>query len=227
MTGAKAWPPHQLLGTVLAGGESRRYGRPKALALMGGKPMGRWALDALGRHFSVRGIIGNDSFVAQAFGVPSREDSMEGLGPLGGLITALEWAREMRLRGAFILGCDMPLVDADLIGRILDFRGTRKGALVPESQGPLGMEPLCAAYGLDCLGPARELARSGIRSMKALLDGFDFDLVPLEDLGKPEEVALAFTNVNTIADGRKVEEVLRKRGERPPTPAAPTEADAP
>lgn len=211
MTGGRAWPPHQLLGAVLAGGGSRRYGRPKALALIGGRPMARWALDALEPHFSMRGMVGNEPFVAHAFGVPSRKDVLPGLGPLGGLITALVWAREMRLRGVFLLGCDMPLVDASLVGRILDFRGKRKGALVPASPGPLGMEPLCAAYSLDCLGPARELARSGHQSMKALLDSFDFDLIPLEDLGTPEDTADAFTNVNTIADGVRVEEVLERR----------------
>jgi len=173
--------------------------------------MARWALDALGPHFSMRGMVGNEPFVAQAFGVPSRKDVLRGLGPLGGLITALEWAREVGLRGAFLLGCDMPLVDAALVGRILDFRGSRKGALVPASAGPLGMEPLCAAYSLDCLGPARELARSGHRSMKALLDSFDFDLIPLEDLGDEEDTAVAFTNVNTIEEGVRVEAVLERR----------------
>jgi molybdopterin-guanine dinucleotide biosynthesis protein A len=211
MTGDRAWPPHQLLGAVLAGGESRRYGRPKSMALMGGRPMARWALDALAPHFSMRGMVGNDPFVARAFGVPSRRDVMPGLGPLGGLITALEWAREMGLRGAFILGCDMPLVDSVLVGKIMDFRGVRKGALVPASPGPLGMEPLCAAYSLDCLGPARELARTGRRSMKALLDSVDFDLISLEDLGDPAEAAAAFTNVNTVAEGMKVEAILERR----------------
>lgn len=179
--------------------------------------MARWALDALGPHFSMRGMVGNEPLVAQAFGVPSRRDVLPGLGPLGGLITALEWAREMSLRGAFLLGCDMPLVDGELVGRILDFRGSRKGALVPASPGPLGMEPLCAAYSLDCLGPARELARSGRRSMKALLDGFDFDLIPMEKLGEVEEVALAFTNVNTIQEGVRVEAVLEKRWAEDPS----------
>jgi len=218
MTGPRAWPPHQLLGAVLAGGESRRYGRPKALALIGGRPMARWALDALGPHFSMRGMVGNHPFVAQSFGVPSRRDVMPGLGPLGGLITALEWAQEMRLRGVFILGCDMPLVDAALIGRLLDLRGARKGALVPASSGPLGMEPLCAAYGLECLGPAKELARSGRRSMQALLDCFDFDIVPADQLGDPEEVALFFSNVNTIEEGVKVEAALKKRAEEAASP---------
>ena len=173
--------------------------------------MARWSLDALRQHFSMRGMVGSQPLVAQVFGVQSRRDVLPGLGPLGGLITALEWARDLRLRGAFILGCDMPLVDSAVIGRILDFRGPRTNALVPASNGPLGMEPLCAAYSVDCLGPARELSRSGPRSMKALLDGFDFDLVPLDQLGPPADTIEVFTNVNTIPDGVRVEEVLRAR----------------
>jgi len=156
-------------------------------------------------------MVGSELFVARSFGVPSRPDLLPGLGPLGGLVTALEWAKELRLRGVFLLGCDMPLVDSRLIGRILGFRGARKAALVPESRGPLGMEPLCAAYDLECLGPARALARSGARSMKALLESVDFHRMPLEELGDPEETAEAFTNVNTIEEGVRVEALLEER----------------
>jgi molybdopterin-guanine dinucleotide biosynthesis protein A len=160
-------------------------------------------------------MVVNDSFVARAFGVPSRKDCMPGLGPLGGLITALEWATDLRLGGAFILGCDMPLVNAGIVGRILRLPRSRKKARVPASRGPLGMEPLCAAYDVECLGPARELVRSGTRSMRGLLDTLDFDLVPLEEMGDPEEVARAFTNVNTVSEGRRIDEVFRARAMGP------------
>jgi molybdopterin-guanine dinucleotide biosynthesis protein A len=140
---------------------------------------------------------------------------------MGGLITALEWAKEVGLRGAFLLGCDMPLIDASLINRILAFRGDRKAALVPASNGPLGMEPLCAAYGMECLGPARELTRSGPRSMMALLNTVDFDVLPMEELGEPEEVSMVFTNVNAVEDGKKVEAVLEARREGAVTPGFP------
>ena len=89
--------------------------------------------------------------------------------------------------------------------------------MVPASPGPLGMEPLCAAYGIECLGAARDLAGSGKRSMKALLDSFDFDLVPLEELGDAGQVALSFTNVNTVEDGRRVEAVLNAKQKPAPS----------
>jgi hypothetical protein len=53
--------------------------------------------------------------------------------------------------------------------------------------------------------------------MKALLDGFDFDLIPMEKLGEVEDVALAFTNVNTIQEGVRVEAVLEKRRAEDPS----------
>lgn len=217
MTPSGAWSSLQLLGVVLAGGESRRYGHPKALAHVGGRPMARWALDALGAHFPMCGMVGNEPSEAEGFGVPGRADVVPGLGPMGGLITALEWAKEVGLGGAFLLGCDMPLIEAALIGRILDFKGGRKSALVPAGPGPLGMEPLCAAYRIECLGAAKELAGSGKRSMKALLDAFEFDLVPLEELGDADQVALSFTNVNTVEDGRKVEALLNEKQEPAPS----------
>jgi molybdopterin-guanine dinucleotide biosynthesis protein A len=176
--------------------------------------MVRWILDAMEPLFPLRGTIGTECGVALASGVPGRPDRIPGLGPLGGLITALEWADEIPLKGIFLLGCDMPLVSAGLIQRILEYSGEIRAARVPASTGRLGLEPLCAVYGMDCLGPARELARSGRRSMRALLEGLEFEVVPLEALTDPGEGAFPFTNVNTIEEGRRVEAILGKAGRR-------------
>ena len=214
MTDHRQWRPEDLLGAVLVGGEGRRYGGPKVSALLAGKPMIRWVLDAMEPLFPVRGTIGSEGGAAMASGVPGRPDRIPGLGPLGGLVTALEWADEIPVKGVFLLGCDMPLVTAGLIRRILEYPGEITSARVPASTGRLGLEPLCAIYGMDCLGPARELARSGRRSMRALLDALDFEVVPLEALMDPTEAGFRFTNVNTVEEGRRVEAVLQSAGSR-------------
>lgn len=211
----------ELLGVVLAGGESSRFGSPKGLAPLGGRPMATWALEALAPHFSKRGVIANDPAVSQALEFPGRSDTVPGMGPLGGLVTALAWAQEEGLAGAFLLGCDLPLVNAELLGRILRHPLDRGSALVPASAGPLGMEPLCAAYSLECLTPAEELLSAGRRSMKALLDAVGYTLVPMEALGSGEELSRAFLNVNTTEEAEYVEEIMKRGKNSPGAPKLP------
>ncbi len=201
-----------LMGLLLAGGESTRFGEAKALAPLAGRPMARWGLDCLGARFRRCGVLANDPAVAAALGVPGRQDDTPGLGPLGGLITGLRWAREEGCRGVFLLACDLPLVTPGLLDRILAPGFGEGWALVPESRGPLGMEPLCGAYLVGGLEAAREAVASGRRSMKALLEVVPCIRVSLDQLGPPEESTLAFTNVNTREDALRVEPLLPRAG---------------
>lgn len=206
----QAASPPGLLGAVLAGGESSRYGRPKALATLAGRPMAAWAVDALKPHLTEVGLLARDPGVIAALDLPARDDLFPGQGPLGGLLTALAWARDKGLQGVFLLACDLPLVDSTLVGRILTHGFRQKDALVPASPGPLGMEPLCAAYTLACLEPAEALLASGHRSMNGLLEAVGLSLVPMDALGGAGEVAKRFTNVNTPEEGREAGERLRR-----------------
>ena len=199
-----------LLGVVLAGGESSRFGSPKGLAPLGGRPMAAWALQALAPHFPNRVVVANDPAYSERLGIPGRGDLVPGMGPLGGLATALAWAREEGLDGVFLLGCDLPLVTHEFVGRILDHGFQGSAAVVPASPGPLGMEPLCAAYTYACLPAAEELLAVGRRSMKGLLEAVGFTLVPMGTLGGVRETARTFLNVNTPAEAAEVEGIMGK-----------------
>lgn len=203
-----------LLGVVLAGGGSVRFGSPKGLAPLGGRPMAEWALRALTPHFPRRVVIANDPGYSEGLGVPVRGDLIPGMGPLGGLATALAWAREEGLNGVFLLACDLPLVSHEFVGRILHHGFQGREAVVPASEGPLGMEPLCAAYNKGCLPSAEALLAEGGRSMRGLLESAGFTLVPMDVLGGVRETARAFLNVNTPGEAAMVEEILGK-GEGP------------
>ncbi|MFC1662390.1 molybdenum cofactor guanylyltransferase, partial [Gemmatimonadota bacterium] len=199
------------LGVILAGGESRRYGRPKALAPFGGQPMGAWARDALVDHCPRTVTISHDPAVSRTLGIPGRQDRVQGIGPLGGLLSGLEWAREEKMLGLFLLACDIPLVGSGLVGRILDAWVPGAHAVVPESPGPLGFEPLCAVYASDCLPFVEERVASQDRSLAALLERIQVTTVPQRLLGSREDVSLAFRNVNTPEDGRELEARLAVR----------------
>ena len=207
-------PGDRILGVVLAGGESRRFGENKALTPFREKPMAAWALEALSPHFLRCVTVANDPAVAEALGIPGRADRVPGLGPLGGLATALEWAREEGLEGVFLLACDLPLVPDDLVAELLARWPRGRPASVPWSPGPLGFEPLCAAYSVNVLPMARDLARAGSRSMERLLEELGVVPTVLKDRS-PEALARAFTNVNTRDDARRVEALLDRPGRSP------------
>ncbi len=194
---------------VLAGGESKRFGSEKSLFPVAGRPMAEWALNSLKRRTAEQVVVAPEQKVAEALGIPGRPDRIPGLGPLGGLHTALCWAEERGHEGVFLLACDLPLVTGALIGGII--RGWPQGvsAVLPGSPGPLGFEPLCAGYGTSALPVLEKLIREGRRSMESVLSHLDAHRIPGRDLGSEEELALAFTNVNDLETARRAEVVLR------------------
>jgi molybdopterin-guanine dinucleotide biosynthesis protein MobB len=200
-----------LLGVVLAGGEGRRFGGEKALFPLAGRPMAAWALDALKPWTARQVVITNDPGVAGSLGIPARPDLVPGQGPLGGLQTALAWAREEGREGIFLLACDLPLVTGELVGRILRRWPPDAAAAVPGSHGPLGLEPLCGGYAVSGIPALEELLQGGARAMDMALDTLGAHRIPRAELGSRDALAVAFTNVNTREMAQLAEGVLRGR----------------
>ncbi len=203
-----------VLGVVLAGGRSRRFGGPKALFPVGGRAMAEWALLALKPHTSQQVAVTHDPQVASALGIPCRPDQIPGLGPLGGLHTALGWAGELGLGRVFLLACDLPLVPADLVGQILEDWPPHFPAAVPVSPGPLGFEPLCAGYSVEGLPAAESIAQSSDRSMERLLAEMGAEPLRMNRRWTKEDLTLAFTNVNTRDEARRADDLLGRRQSR-------------
>ena len=203
----------EFFGVVLAGGRSRRFGRDKALASVGGMPLGSWSVRALEGAGLAVGVVSADERVGKALGVPSRADLQPGLGPLGGLWTALEWARERGDDGVFLLACDMPLVTEGLVRLVLD---QLEGASAVAPFGPHGVEPLCALYRLRCAPAVEKRAASGDRSLHGVLSAVDAAPVDRSLLAGIVDPKTCFLNVNTVADVARAEEILSALAEREP-----------
>lgn len=203
-----------LLGAVLAGGGSRRFGRPKAVEPLAGRPMAGWAREALAPH-ARRVVVAGDPAVGEALGVDARADAVAGRGPLEGLRTALRWAEEEGLAGAFVLACDLPLVPPGLVGALVAASGAGEDAVVPASPGPLGLEPLCACYSARALAAVeRALAGEGDGAVHVLLEGLRLRVLPLNEVRKIADPATAFLNVNTPEAAVRAGDLLEARGTR-------------
>lgn len=195
------------LGAVLAGGASRRFGSPKARAVLSGTSLLERAAGALRRAGLPPHIIVADPYQAEGFSLPWRVDARPAIGPLGGLETALSWAADEGRPGAVCVACDLPFVPAGLL-RYLSTRGNAAAeAVVPESGGRWGYEPLCAYYAVAALPAVRALASSGERRVGVLVDQLRAERVPLEELRQWGEPMEMFMNVNTAVDYAQAERI--------------------
>lgn len=110
-----ATSPPRLLGAILAGGQSSRFGRDKAEALFGGKRLIDHVADALAPQVQaliVAGGPGREGFPC----VPDRP--APGLGPLGGLNAALHAAAQRGFDWVLTAPCDAARLPADLAARL-------------------------------------------------------------------------------------------------------------
>jgi molybdopterin-guanine dinucleotide biosynthesis protein A len=184
---------------VLAGGESRRFGSNKALALLGGRRLVDRVLNALAAVCDEVIVVGGDP-------LPDLEarhvrDEVPGQGPLGGLVTAF---RSTGAPSVLLAGCDLPLVHPDLL-RALVTRAAGWDAVVPVSGGHL--HALCALYARSCISLAEDALARGERRMHIFLAGVRALRLPAGELPHPESLA----NVNTPRDLAELEMRWRSR----------------
>ena len=171
----EARPVPRLLGAVLAGGQSRRFGSDKALALLAGKPLIDHVIDRLAVQVAALVVVGRDyPGVDSLFDRPG-----PGLGPLGGLNAALAYAAANGFDAILTSGCDLPGVPLDLAVRL------EAGPAVAAGQPLLGLWPTSLAAHLD-----RHLAAGGDRSLRRWV----------AQAGAREVDLGLFRNVNTISD---------------------------
>jgi molybdopterin-guanine dinucleotide biosynthesis protein A len=123
------------VGFVLAGGQSSRMGRDKALLPFAGRPLVAHALATL-REAGLSGTIAGAGPAANsvlATFAPVVLDPQPGLGPLAGICAALEAAAA---RYVVFLPIDLPLLPASLVAYLLHHaRITSRAVTVPSVNG--------------------------------------------------------------------------------------------
>jgi len=189
-----------MLGAVLAGGESRRFGSDKARALLGGKSLVERAAETLAAVFSEVVVVSSRPVSTPAW--PQVPDALGGGGPLAGIAGALTYASSRGLEGAFVLACDLPLVEAGTVRSVLAALGEHPAA-APVAEGSVHWEPLCAVYRVACLPRVSEALRRDELAAHAVLDAVVAVPVPLP--------VASFLNVNTPADHVRAVSVLQTR----------------
>ena len=186
------------VGVLLAGGAARRFGgQPKGLARLDDVRIADRALAALRVASTRQLVIANVPAAAQWFpGERVVADETPGLGPLGGLATALGAAEGSPV---LVVAWDMPFVTAELLGELRRRGEAGARAVVPVHGAEGWAEPLCAWYAPGVLPTCRALLEAGARRAGALLDALlpDAETLGDEELARFGDPARLFTSVDT------------------------------
>ena len=184
-------PP--LLGLVLAGGHSRRFGRDKAGIVVDGQVL-------LDRVVAFCEAVCERVFVsvrADQVGESLRKryalivDRRPGYGPAAGILAAQAHAPAAAW---FVTACDMPLLDEASIHALTDMRRSDKGGTCYRNPVDGLPEPLCAVWEPATLERFRQRAESGgSLSPRDMLAETDIEIIDAKD-------DRVLTNVNTQAD---------------------------
>ena len=181
---------------ILAGGESSRFGCPKALHLFDGRPMISMVIEALGNipikivvevapgeSGSFSDLLGNSVIVS--------EDSEKFRGPIFGLSKAMRAVVEDI---TIVIPCDMPFISPALFELLFDRMGGHQ-ASVPVLNGY--PEPMISVYRSAPLKYAiSEALKAGETRFSSILNYLDYVEVPEEYILSKSIDKKIFTNLN-------------------------------
>jgi molybdopterin-guanine dinucleotide biosynthesis protein A/GNAT superfamily N-acetyltransferase len=173
-----------LTGILLVGGSSRRFGSPKALAMLDGETLAERAWDVLGRACDERLAVGK---AADGLQLPFElvDDGIDLRAPIAGLVAGL---RAARTDVSVALPVDVPACRAEHLREL--------AAHCADAAVPL-TGPLPGAYRQSALPVLERRLDAGELALRDALQEFDARVVELDPS--------ALVNVNTPADLERLE----------------------
>ena len=129
-------PLTRILGAILAGGQSRRFGSDKARALYKGEPLIDHVVRRMGAQTESTIVVGRSD--VQYTTIPDQPPG--GHGPLAGLNAALISARDDGFDAVLSAGVDVPNLPEDLVTTLAG-----DGAAIVRSQPVVGLWPVAVA----------------------------------------------------------------------------------
>jgi len=185
-------------GVILAGGKSSRYGRNKSFEKINATPLIEKVITAMGAVFQELVIITNTPHEYSHLQLPLYKDLMEGLGPLGGILTGL--SAISKDAGLFV-ACDMPFLNGKLLRHMAECKDDFD-AVVPRVSGHV--EALHALYKKTCLRAVRRLIDSREYQVFRFFPEVSVRYVDEDEIRQFDPELRSFLNVNTPQELQKI-----------------------
>ena len=199
---------NNILGIILAGGKSSRFGEDKSIAKLGDKTLLDHTINKIENEFTEILVISNNKeFNFKNNKIHVVEDCIEGqLGPLVGILTAMKWVIINKKNYKWIASfpCDTPFFDIKLISELkIKVKETSKKLIFLNSNKK--RHNIFGLWSLDLIEILEKDIKNSFRKVELWADKIGY-----ENININEEKFDRFLNINTKKDLEKAKENLDK-----------------
>ena len=199
---------NNILGIILAGGKSSRFGEDKSTVKLGNKTLLDHTVSKIENEFNEILVISNNKdFNFKNNKINLVEDCIEGqLGPLVGILTAMKWVTKNKKNYKWIASfpCDTPFFDIKLISELkIKVKKTSKKLIFLNSNKK--RHNIFGLWSLDLIEILEKDIKNSFRKVELWADKVGY-----ENININEEKFDRFLNINTKKDLEKAKENLDK-----------------
>lgn len=181
---------------ILAGGDSKRLGQPKALLDFNGQPLIEVMVKRLSTFFQEITIVTDRSDLYG--GLPVRlisdELNVQQKSPLRGIHAGLN-ASDLPYQ--FVVACDMPMLNLDLINYMARF-APDYDAVVPRIGNYF--QPLHSYYRRNCINVIEKQVLTGFYKVTDFYANLKVRFISEQDISRFDPEQKSFININTWSD---------------------------
>ena len=199
---------NNILGIILAGGKSSRFGEDKSIAKLGDKTLLDHTINKIEKEFTEILVISNNKeFNFKNNKIHVVEDCIEGqLGPLVGILTAMKWVKKNNKNYKWIASfpCDTPFFDIKFISELkIKIKETSKKLIFLNSDKK--RHNIFGLWSVDLIETLEEDIKNGLRKVEIWADKIGYENININT----KEFDM-FLNINTKEDLKKAKENIDK-----------------
>jgi len=196
---------NKILGVVLAGGKSQRFGEDKTQVKLNNKILIDYILSEIIDQFKEILIISNNQIkFKHSIKISITKDIIEGLGPLGGILTAMKWIKNNKKDYKWIstFPSDTPFFTKNELKIFYEKIDIKKNKLF-FIKNKNTRHNIFGLWSMDLLDKLESDIQKGERKVELWADSVDVEIINVDYKEKDP-----FFNINTKEDLEKAYKII-------------------
>ena len=195
-----------ILGTVLAGGKSQRFGEDKSQVRLEGKLLIDYILSEIKDEFKEILIVSNNKIhFKNSEKISMIADFEKGQGPLGGVLSAMKWVKQKNKDYKWIstFPTDTPFFKREILQKFFKEIKIKESRLFFIKSNNT-RHNIFGLWSIDLLGELEEDLKKGDRKVELWANKIGVKVIDMEFINEDP-----FFNINTKEDLKKAKERLK------------------